>query len=120
MEPVIPSRQQLEQDLKEIATKFGAYQYALEQTGNGRTGKLIAYLTGGGHSDQRTEAKETLDAFADVVVDTADDAARQRFVETIRQVGGEAELVQEQVLESCPADIELPEEFGEGRIQERL
>lgn len=100
MEPVIPSRHQHEKDLKGIATKFGAYKYALDQTDNGRTGQLIAYVTGGGHPDQRAEAKETLSAFADVVVDTAEAPARQRFLESIRQVGGEAELLQEQVAES--------------------
>lgn len=100
LEPIIPTRHQFEQDLKDIATKFGAYQYALEQTENGRTGQLIAYVTGEGHPQRRAEAKEILDAFADVVVDTADTPARQGFLESIRQVGGESELLQEQVAES--------------------
>lgn len=95
MEPVIPNRHQFEQDLRDIATKFAAYQFALSQNENGRTGSLIAYITGVGHPDQRIEAKETLGAFANMVVDTADKAARLSFLQHIRRVGDEADSVRE-------------------------
>lgn len=91
MEPLVPSRVRFEADLKDIAQRIGAYRYAIEQAENGRKGRLIAYVTAGGHPDQRVEARETLAPFAHEVVDTDDDAARERFVATIRRIGSEGD-----------------------------
>lgn len=87
MEPVVPSRPRFDADLKEIAQRIGAYRYAVERAENGRQGRLIAYVTAGGHPDQRDEARQTLAPFAHEVVDTDDDGARERFIAEIRQVG---------------------------------
>jgi hypothetical protein len=95
MEPIVPARRQFDQDLREIATRFGAYRYALESADNGRECRLAAYVTAGGHPDQRAAARETLGPFAHLVVDTTDDRARDRFLSDIRRVGSEADAQQE-------------------------
>jgi len=91
MEPVVPSRAKFDKDLKEIAAKFLAYRAALDKVENGRTGQLIAYITLGGHPDQRAAAVETLAPFAHSVVDTAQPQRAAAFVEAIRKVGTEGE-----------------------------
>jgi len=91
MEPVVPTRTSFEADLKEVAQRIGAYRYAVEQDDHGRRGRLIAYITAGGHPDRRDEARETLAPFAHEVVDTDDASARDRFIETIGRVGAEGD-----------------------------
>lgn len=91
MEPVVPSRPRFEADLKELAQRIGAYRYAVEHAENGRKGRLIAYVTAGGHPDLREEARATLSPFAHEVVDTDDDLVRDHFVATVRRVGSEGE-----------------------------
>lgn len=87
MEPIVPTRPQFEQDLKDVAMKLGAYQFAMGEAKNGRRGSLVAYVTAGGHPDRRAHARETLAPFAHDVVDTDDASARAAFIERIRQVG---------------------------------
>lgn len=89
MEPVVPTRHRFESELKEIAQRIGVYRYAVENAENGRRGRLIAYLTAGGHPDQREEARQTLSPFAHEVVDTCEEGPRLRFLDTIRRVGAE-------------------------------
>ena len=91
MEPVVPSRVQFDKDLKEIATKFGAYRYALDEVENGRTGRLVAYITLGGHPDQREAAVGTLSEFAHSVVDTAQPGQAEEFAGRIKRVGTEGD-----------------------------
>lgn len=89
MEPVVPSRARFATDLKELAQRMGAYRYALERANPVRSGQLIAYVTAGGDPDRRVAARETLAPFAHEVVDTDDDAARERFLAAIRRVGAQ-------------------------------
>lgn len=91
MEPVILDRPQLAHDLQEIAARFLAYRYALENTDDGRQGELIAYLPAGGHADQRAQARETLAAFAHRVVDTLEEQARGDFLADIQRVATEGQ-----------------------------
>ena len=95
MEPVLPRREQFEQDLKDIAAKFGAYRCVLSDMDEPRQGKLIAYVTAGGSSDQRSHARATLAPYAHRVIDTLNDGDRAAFVGRIRQLGAEGEAQQE-------------------------
>lgn len=88
MEPVVPSRPQFEADLKCVAQRIGAYRYAIEGAESARGTRVLAYVTAGGHPDQRAAARETLAPFAHAVIDTDDASARDDFVATIRRVGG--------------------------------
>ncbi|MFT4976088.1 MAG: hypothetical protein ACI8S6_001983 [Myxococcota bacterium] len=95
MEPVVPTRKKFDHDLQDIAAKFLAYRYALEKTESGRQGQLIAYITAGGHPDQRAAARETLAAFAHQVVDTADSSSRDAFLGNIRRIASEGDAQQD-------------------------
>ena len=90
MEPVVPTRRQFDADLREVAARFGSYRYAMENTKNGRSGDLVAYITAGGAPEQRAEAREALAPFAHLVVDTTNAEARGGFLGKIRGlVGGD-------------------------------
>lgn len=86
MEPIVPGRKQFKSDLKTVATGFLAYRGAIDAVANGRTARLVAYVTTGGTRDQRRMALDALHAAAHTVIDTNEGYQRDRFIEQIREV----------------------------------
>lgn len=93
MEPVIAERPQFDNDVKEIATRFLAYRYALgkmAETAEDTVGRLYAYLPAGGSPARRAEAKEVLADAAHEVFDTEIADERDGLLRKIRVVAKRA------------------------------
>lgn len=90
MEPIVPTRATLHQEIRDVATKFAAYRHALDQAEDGRTGVLVAYLTAGGRDADRDAAADTLRSYAHQVVDTTDASGRDAFLAEIEDLAAEA------------------------------
>jgi hypothetical protein len=95
MEPVIPTRRQLDRDLSTIGKNFFAYKGALLTHPVDTDVDLVAYVTPGGEAGVRREIVERLSESADRVYDVAAMPERRQLVERVADVGraGENEWV---------------------------
>jgi hypothetical protein len=87
MEPVVPTRHQLDNDLKTIGTNFFAYRGALQKHQLDTNLSLVAYVIPGGGAAIRTDIIERLSASADSVYDTTEMCERQELVHRVSDVG---------------------------------
>ncbi len=86
MEPLMPSRIQIEHDLHKVACLFGGYKAAMTDAKEDRA-RLIAYVLSGGDEKVRQHIGSALRPYADEVVDTTQDAKRARLIGRIREAG---------------------------------
>jgi len=86
MEPLLPSRLKLEDDVHKVACLFGGYKAALTDAHVNKA-KLIAYILGGGGPDAKRSIGLELKPYVHEVVDTNQDAARTHLLARIRDVG---------------------------------
>lgn len=96
MEPIVPRRPNWEDDVRGVAKTFAAYKTALRQERGARRASLAAYVLAGGQERARKAIFRDLARWADLVVDTASDGPRARFLEHIVSTGrsGTPELVE--------------------------
>lgn len=86
MEPLLPSRMHTDEDLHKVACLFGGYKAAIKDAGEERA-TLIAYVLDGGNVETRQRIGSALRPYADQVIDTSQDVAREQFLGRIRGVG---------------------------------
>lgn len=87
MEPVIPTRRQLDKDLKTIGTNFFAYRGAFQTHPIDTDVDLIAYVTPGGNASIRSEIVARLGESADRVYDVTAMSARKDLVNLVATIG---------------------------------
>lgn len=94
MEPIVPDRPGVNDDLRTIATGFMAYRGAIAEIANGRRARLLAYVTTGGTREQRSVAMEALHKAAHEMVDTNIPYQRDLLVSRIEETAsrGNAQL----------------------------
>jgi hypothetical protein len=90
MEPLLPSRPGVNDELKHVAQLFGAYRTAIAKEPRGLDAKFVAYVLAGGSDALRSSLSATLRDFADDVVDTTNVDKRVAFVTRVREVGQSA------------------------------
>lgn len=90
MEPLVPSRRQFDEDIREIAERFMAYRYALQNSNTGKSGELIAYIMSGGDARRREQAIDTLRHAAHQVIDTDNVQQRSELIATVKRLGRES------------------------------
>lgn len=97
MEPILPQRHSVDEDVQAVARLLGGYKLALQSESSKERAAvhLMAYILAGGSEDKRHEIRSTLSTFADEIVDTSNPSMRARFVERVREVGktGTPELI---------------------------
>lgn len=87
MEPIVPSRHQLDEDLKQVGTRFFAYRGALQRPQRDTTVSFLAYVLPGGDMSRRSEIFGRLGDAADQVYDVATLHQRRELMTTIAEVG---------------------------------
>lgn len=87
MEPVVPTRHQLDKDLQQIGTNFFAYKGAIQTHPIDTALDLIAYVIPGGDASSRSEIVGRLSESADRVYDAAALEDRTELVERVSDVG---------------------------------
>jgi hypothetical protein len=87
MEPLIPSRNTFEQDLKNVANNFSAFHFQLAQLELKKEVELIAYLLRSEDQARRDEAVIALQPAADQVVDLSNASSEKHFVREVKKVG---------------------------------
>jgi len=89
MEPLIVSRPQLREDIRDVAKMFGAYKTAIRTaklTRNFRP-SLVAYVIGALTPNLHAAIDDGLAGFADHVYTVERKAPRREFLERVREVG---------------------------------
>jgi len=97
MEPIIPSRPQLDRDLKSIGQQFLAYRWAIEKcNGAAVSASIIAYVLRGGSEEARRHAMAQLATPAHRVLDVSIDGVAEALGKEVREVaatlGGQTQL----------------------------
>jgi hypothetical protein len=87
MEPIVTTRDNLETELSDVATLFGAYRSVIQQQQNApKKPQLVAYVLDGGSAEARMHAMMELRDHADRVVDTANEPARAALIGQIKSI----------------------------------
>lgn len=88
MEPIVPRRDKVEEDLQHVAMLFMAYRYALEHARKTELeGRLVAFVLNGGDAALRAHIADKLHPIAHDVVDTRDDDQKKDFIARVERVG---------------------------------
>lgn len=88
MEPVLPGRPNLEQEVRDIGQQFNAYRYVLDRRKDESEmhASLVAYVLRGGSDEARTHAISALRDSDHQVVDVARDDVAERFTTNVREL----------------------------------
>ena len=87
MEPIVPKRRQLDDDLKTVGQRFFSYRGALQTHSVSSDVGFLAYVLPGTDKDQREHIAGMLDRAADDILDMAQLAQRRRLVRQVTEVG---------------------------------
>ncbi len=89
MEPLIASRPQLKEDVRDVAKMFGAYKHAIRNAQLPRAVRpsLVAYVVGALTPNLHAAIDDGLAGFADHVYTVERKQPRREFLERVREVG---------------------------------
>ena len=88
MEPLIPTRPQWQDDVREVARTFGAYKTAVKSGGKlPLAPRFVVYVLEGGKGKQLDAIDADLSSFADEIVNVTAKQVRRDFLDRVREVG---------------------------------